>query len=376
MLHIPDIQVPETGSADSDLWGFSYYVSRRWRVLALALAVAMLLVLVLTTFVPKKYTATVSILIEPPAGNDPRGSTAISPVYLESLKTYEHFASSNSLFAQAVEALNLRQQYGNMPIESLKRSVLEVTKPRDTKVLEIKATLKDPALARELAHYLGVATVQMNRSLDRASSSDLTEGGDTVLAAAKQKLQQAKSDREHLMLAEPIAQLESEASSDKDLQDHVLRDLSSTQTDLAAYESRTASGKQGPAYMDTAEAGVAVSASRAEIASLSSQLATLRADLAAKIAVLEIRKQHRDMAEKEIAVAQQQFDAATTQRNEIVSSISFRGERLEIIDPGVVPQKPSSPNLPLNVTLGAAAALLGGVFYLAVEFARRKRFVR
>ena len=34
----------------------------------------------------------------------------------------------------------------------------------------------------------------------------------------------------------------------------------------------------------------------------------------------------------------------------------YRGERLKIIDPGIVPERPSSPNLPLNV---AAALLLG-----------------
>ena len=35
----------------------------------------------------------------------------------------------------------------------------------------------------------------------------------------------------------------------------------------------------------------------------------------------------------------------------------YRGERLKIIDPGIVPQRPSSPNWPLNV----AGALLAGV---------------
>ena len=34
----------------------------------------------------------------------------------------------------------------------------------------------------------------------------------------------------------------------------------------------------------------------------------------------------------------------------------YRGERLRIIDPGIVPERPSSPNLPLNLV---AALLLG-----------------
>ncbi len=351
-------------------------MGRRWRTFVLSICVAIPLVLTVTALLPKRYTATATLLIESPAGNDPRGSTAVSPVYLESLKTYEHFASSESLFAQAVQALHLRRWYGNVPIENLKRSVLEVTKPRDTKVLEIKATLKDPALASEVAHYLAVATVKMNRSLDRASTADLTEGGDAVLIGAKRRLQQAKSDREHLMLTEPITELESEVSSDRELESHLLRDLSSAKTELAAYESRTGSGKQGPAYTDSGEAREAASADRAQLASLSGQLAALKTDLASKNSALEIRKQHRELAERELGVAQQQFDAATTQRNEIVASISFRGERLEIIDPGFIPQKPSSPDLPLNLAVAISVCLIGCAFYLAVDFARRKRSVR
>ena len=42
---------------------------------------------------PKRYTATATILIDPPAGGDPRIATAVSTVYLESLKTYELLAT-------------------------------------------------------------------------------------------------------------------------------------------------------------------------------------------------------------------------------------------------------------------------------------------
>ena len=44
-----------------------------------------------------------------------RGSAvamAVSPIYLESLKTYEHFADSDSLFQKAVEQVRLRALLG------------------------------------------------------------------------------------------------------------------------------------------------------------------------------------------------------------------------------------------------------------------------
>jgi uncharacterized protein involved in exopolysaccharide biosynthesis len=50
------------------------------------------------------------------------------------------------------------------------------------------------------------------------------------------------------------------------------------------------------------------------------------------------------------------FEALETRLRETRGEAGYRGDRLKIIDPGVVPERPSSPNLPLNV---AAALLLG-----------------
>ena len=57
---------------------------------------------------PRQYTATARIVIEPPAGTDLRSAMAVSPIYLESLKTYEQFASGDSLFQKAIEQFDLR----------------------------------------------------------------------------------------------------------------------------------------------------------------------------------------------------------------------------------------------------------------------------
>jgi uncharacterized protein involved in exopolysaccharide biosynthesis len=51
-----------------------------------------------------------------------------------------------------------------------------------------------------------------------------------------------------------------------------------------------------------------------------------------------------------------QLTAMDTRLREARGEAGFRGERLKIVDPGIVPERPSSPNTPLNV---AAAMLLG-----------------
>ena len=79
-----------------DAYAFLMHLARRWRLCATACAVSGGMALIVSLLLPAKYTATARILIEPPGSSDPRAATAVSPVYLESLRTYEHFALSDS----------------------------------------------------------------------------------------------------------------------------------------------------------------------------------------------------------------------------------------------------------------------------------------
>ena len=154
----------------SDGLEFLEYVWRRRMMLAgvclTALAIAGGVSLLLTP----RYTATASVLIESPGGNDPRAATAVSPVYLESLKTYEMLASSDTLFARALDDLQLRRKYPNASIESLKRRILSFNKPANTSIIEISATLDDPRQAQALAQYIAEHTVALNANLDDRSN--------------------------------------------------------------------------------------------------------------------------------------------------------------------------------------------------------------
>src|ERR1700736_4161365 len=111
-----------------DAFEYVEYLRRRWRILAGASIAALLLSIGISLLLPKRYTATASIVIEPPGANDARLSTAVSPMYLESLKTYELFASGDSLFRRAVERFHLLDAGGSQSVEGLKRQLLKVTK--------------------------------------------------------------------------------------------------------------------------------------------------------------------------------------------------------------------------------------------------------
>jgi uncharacterized protein involved in exopolysaccharide biosynthesis len=65
------------------------YLRDRWRVMAVACSVAVVLAVAVALLTPARYTATARIMIEPPAGSDSRIAVAVSPMYMESLKSYE-----------------------------------------------------------------------------------------------------------------------------------------------------------------------------------------------------------------------------------------------------------------------------------------------
>ena len=141
----------------------SYIRSRaRWIVACCAIAVA--LALAGSLVATRQYTAITRIVIDPPAGTD-RSAMAVSPVYLESLKTYEHFAAGDSLFQSAIEKLQLRALLGGGAVESLRRKAIRIELVRNTRILEISATLPDAGRAQQLARFMAESTVELNRGL-------------------------------------------------------------------------------------------------------------------------------------------------------------------------------------------------------------------
>jgi capsular polysaccharide biosynthesis protein len=203
---------------------------------------------------------------------------AVSPVYLESLKSYAILASGDRLFADAIEHLHVQR---SRSIEQLKKSVLKVTIPRSTKVLEIAATLPDPRQAQALANYIAGRTVVIARDL--------------ALEADRDALADAQKQRE-----EARAQLEKS---------------------------------------ETASVNRAAGSAQATRSTKSESL-----PLALEAAAAEMRLQ------------------------EIRSTAGYRAERLKIFDPGMVPERPSWPNIPLILIVAVLVSLVASLLYLTFEF--------
>lgn len=345
--------------SDKGLLPAIYHLRASWRVVVLSCAVAVTLTLAVSLLLTKQYTAVSRIVIEPPAGSDPRASTAVSPIYLESLRSYELFASSDDLFLQAVNRFGLRQ--GSEPIDKLKKSVLKAEMPRNTKILEIRATLPDPKMAHALALYIAEETVKLNQKLASAGDQELAGAAEEQASEARQRLQKAEEESARAETDEPADPLNAELDADQELRAQLQREL---------VESEVLSAEADPEGQS----------SRARAERYRQQLAALQRDMAVKQKLAGARSARMERLAAERAAAQAAAKAADARLQEARAQMGSRGERLRIIDPGITPERPSSPNIPLNIAIALFAAAVLSILYLVMqlsyavektEFARR-----
>ena len=87
------------------------------------------------------------------------------------------------------------------------------------------------------------------------------------------------------------------------------------------------------------------------------------------------RSAKRDALQNEVKSAQTASEAADARLRELRAAAGNRGERLRVMDPGIVPQRPSSPNVPLNVAASLMLALTASILYLSFAFVMRRRAV-
>jgi uncharacterized protein involved in exopolysaccharide biosynthesis len=120
--------------------------------------------------------------------------------------------------------------------------------------------------------------------------------------------------------------------------------------DLRADQAEAAAGDKAPARVESLQK---------EIESLDKKITSNEARSAEQRSLAE-------PAESELRASRSVRDNALARLNDLRASAGARGERLRIIDPGIVPQQPSSPNITVNILaaifIAAVASLVGVTF--------------
>ena len=346
-----------------DVFEYAGFLREHWRALVFASLGAIALSLGVSLAQPKRYTASASIVIEPPGGVDARTATAVSQIYLESLKTYERFAESDSLFAKAAEEFHFG---GTQAIESLKQRVLKVDKPRDTKILVIDVTLPDPKLAHSVAEYLARQTVELSRSESRAADAEMIGEWDQQALAARQTVERAQKAMADDARLESVDSLQADLDGLRALQFDLRRQIADARADAAEFSSGEPSGTlRAQSSAATARAGA-----------LEQQGTELERRISTQDSALATRKARQDQLKREVEIAETASESAQNRLRELRAANGTRGERLNVIDPGIVPQRPVSPNIPLNVIAAWFLSLMLTVGYLSFAFAYQRRAIQ
>lgn len=349
-----------------DAFDYVDYVRRRWLVIAIACAAAVSLAVGISLLLPKQYTATASIIIEPPGGSDARLTTAVSAMYLESLKTYELFGNSETLFARAADKFHLRSSE-SQSLESLQRRVLKVSKVRDTKVLQVSAKLGDPKLAQALAQYIAEETVSISHRESLASDHDFADLAEKQAAEAQRHLTEIQNAWNAMVVEQPVESLQSEIDADVDLRSKVEEQLVSAQSQAAEYQQQAQDGAFAREQWSAAEARAAILAKRSQ---------ELEQAIAQKTATLAQRTAKRQALGSALKVAQQSYETIAGRLLESRATAGTHAEQLRILDPGTVPQRPSSPNISLNAAAALFIALIFSIAYLSFAFVYGRRSTR
>ena len=356
------------------------YLGRHWRFAAIAVATAVGLTAGASLILPKQYTATATLVIEPPSGMDPRGATAVSAIYLESLKTYEQYAASDSLFERARQKFHLEDGPGGSATEALRRRVVRVLKLPDTKVLQIRATLREPKQAQELVQFLAEETVALNRSVANQSEQEaLTEVRKQVgeagaqVTQARERFNAADASGAEGVLADEVRDL-------SDLKGRLNEQLAETSTTVAELSARGTAQSSGFAPADGRDnLKEEIAAARARETALKIQIAAVNRDLTNKAAALAAARARADRSRDELRAAETAFEAVSRHANDLAGSTGLRTEQLRIIDPGIVPQQPSFPNLPLFTAMGLLISAMLCLAWLSLRYGleqQRARSVR
>lgn len=359
--------------ADSyDAFRYISYLRLRWRWIAASCVTAVAIAAVASAFLPRRYTATARVLIDPPAGTDLRSPLAISPIYLESLKTYESLASSDSLFRKAIDKFQLRRAAGTAPVESIKKRVLKIELVHNTRVLEVSATLPDAVKAQAMAQFVAESTVEMNRSLAASGDQDLIRTVEQQAAAARMRRDATEAAWTALLTREPVDALKDALDNAAQLRATLSEQLANAEVELAdaAERERTAPAAE-QASIRGEQANV-----RARMDDLHKQIEALDKRTAEEEKLVAERMGHRDALDARRKADEGAVAAAENRLQEARSEAGRRGERLTIIDPGIVPERPSSPNVPLDLVAALLLGLALPLVYLTLEMSYREHRAR
>src|SRR5262249_2952452 len=109
---------------------------------------------------------------------------------------------------------------------------------RNTRVMEISATLPDPRKAQAVAQFVAESTASLNRSLASEGDQDLIQGIENEQEQARGRLGGGGARWAQLQTSEPVQELQSAMESSAELRAKLVDELLGAQAELAGAAAR------------------------------------------------------------------------------------------------------------------------------------------
>jgi chromosome segregation ATPase len=171
--------------------------------------------------------------------------------------------------------------------------------------------------------------------------------------------------------------LEAELVALAKLQIQITADIAEAGARIAELSARQSAESGSPSDLNFVREELR--AQRARLTALEISRVNLTRDIGVKSSVLSGIHARRDQLQTRLRTVQSDLETASKRVAEVESAAGMRAEQLRILDPGIVPQRPSSPNLPLNCAAAFALGVVISLMYLAFTFglqSQRVRYVR
>jgi len=236
-----------------------------------------------------------------------------------------------------------------------------VTKLRDTKILEISATLPEPGLAQQFVNYVADETVKLSRGESAVADREIIGEAERLASEAQQRLDRAQeavcgklgagTDRGH-------------AAGDRSGRGPSRKDRSVVDGIRARISRSTSRRPSSQANCPACGRGRRSSKSERWIWKGASKRRAHR---------LHVEVRNGKGSDAEVKMAQTASESLAARLRDLRATAGTRGERLRVIDPGIVPQRPSSPNVLLNVFAALLLTVIALGAYLTVSFSYQRR---
>jgi capsule polysaccharide export protein KpsE/RkpR len=244
--------------------------------------------------------------------------------------------------------------------------MLKVSKPRDTKILEIEVTLNEPKLAQSVVQFLAEETVELSRQENTAADREMLDQAEKQTAEAARKLLEAQAGSASFAARAPVAAIQGSIARSADSLATLRPAAVEAEAEAAGIEAQA---KQGGDPFATER----LPQMRARAAALNQRVDEINRSIDANTAMLSRWSAEKRNADTGLTMAEAAYQAAAARLRDASAMSGTRAERLRVIDPGIVPQRPSFPNLPLNVIAAIFIALVGTFAYLSVAFSLRRK---